>query len=116
MGLTWGRWASRPTAMGRDLLGQAVDSLGIALRGFGDDGPAGAVCGDRDIVMPSGFGCLIDGQALHSGEILLGHGEIDVALAQAHDAVETHSRQARHRPKGHLPAEREDQRLEEDGA
>ena len=34
----------------------------------------------RHVIMPSGFGCLIDGQVLHSGEILLGHGEIDIAL------------------------------------
>ena len=99
--------------MSLDFLSQAFDGPRITFPGHGDDGPAGGIGRDRHVIMPAGFGGLVDGEFPDLREILPGHDQVHVPFAQTHDPMKTHPGQARHGSKGHLPAKGEDQGLEE---
>ena len=65
--------------------------------------------------MPLGLGCLVSRQARDLGEVRLRQAQRDVTLADRHDLMPGQADQTGHRRKGHFPAHRHDQSLEEQG-
>lgn len=103
------------TAAGRELAGQCGDGLGTAALGHCQYAALYRVGGQRDVVMPAGAGGFVDGDVAHRGEIGLRERQLDGAFADRGHPVPALAYQPRRGGEGHLLAQHQHQRLEQQG-
>lgn len=107
--------ASGAAAMGREVVGKGFYGVGTPPFGDKEHFAFVGVGKQGDVVVSTGPGGLIHGQAGDFGEISLFHCQFDVALADRGDTMPGQIHQTGHGGKRHLAAQGEDQRLEQQG-
>jgi hypothetical protein len=93
--------------------GKVLDGLGITPLGDEEHPPLVGIGNQGDVVVSTRLRGFVGGQALHFREVGLRQAQIDVALADGRHLVPREIHQASDGGEGHLAAQRQDQRLEQ---
>ena len=96
-----------------ELGGQLLDGLGTPPFGDEQHSACRRIGRQGDVVVAAGTRGLVDGQRRDSAEVGQPQGDVHVALAHRHHPVSRLAHDARHRSKGHLLGQHQDQRLEQ---
>ena len=99
----------------RQLAGQRLDGLDAAALGHRQHPALDGVGGQGNVVMSARARGLVDGEFAHCGEVGLRQRQLHVALADRGYPVPALADQSRRRGEGHLLAQHQHQRLEQQG-